>query len=91
MSAPGCMCESADAYVRVIARHGRHRVILCRDGIQWIIQRRKSGVTGRWKALSYCTTRAALIRLWPTSEGPVPPEIAALPEKIRRPGHGESV
>ena len=36
-------------------------------------------------------TREALIRLWPTSEGPVPPEIAALPEKIRRAGHGEGV
>ena len=83
--------ETADAYEGVITRQGKYRVILCRDGIQWIIQRRKGGAGRCWRALSYCTTRAALIRLWPTSEGPVPPEITALPERIRRARHGQTL
>lgn len=33
--------ETADEYRLVIAQHGFFRVILCRDGIQFIVQKRK--------------------------------------------------
>ncbi|WP_157440939.1 hypothetical protein [Aestuariivita boseongensis] len=36
--------ETSDHYVGVIAHLcPRHRVIVCRDSIQWILQRRKNG------------------------------------------------
>ncbi|MDU8946119.1 hypothetical protein [Ovoidimarina sediminis] len=57
--------ETADNYSRVIAQvDDRHRVIVCKDGIQWILQRREKG-TGRWpwKARHYCRTRKALLRV----------------------------
>ena len=68
--------EESDGYSGEIAQHGKHRVILCRDGIQWIIQRKGGSRRGsvRWRSLSYCTTKKALLRLWATVE----PDAAAL-------------
>ena len=80
--------ETADGYQGEIVRQGSHRVILCRDGIQWIVQRHRKGAGARWQAVGYCTTRAALIRLWPGSHAGVPPEITALPETTRGQTHG---
>jgi hypothetical protein len=58
--------ETADDYFRVIARLNRRwRVIECRNGIQWILQRRGSPEKVRrddWRGRSYCRTREALIR-----------------------------
>ncbi|WP_421952105.1 hypothetical protein [Pelagibacterium sp.] len=58
--------ESADDYHRVIIRlNVDWRVIECRDGIQWILQRRQSSETiakPDWRGVSYCRTREALIR-----------------------------
>ena len=49
--------ESCDAYCRVIAGNQAYRVIICRDGIQFIIQKavgRDSSITGReWRGISY--------------------------------------
>ena len=51
--------EEADDYP-VIARVGnRHRVIECRDRIQWIVQRL---IGKRWRGISFHRDRAALIR-----------------------------
>lgn len=58
--------ESSDAYHRVVVRLSqRWRVIVCRDGIQWIVQRRVAAGRrgGEWKGVHYCRTRDALIRL----------------------------
>ncbi|MGJ8585424.1 MAG: hypothetical protein ACSHXD_15120 [Marinosulfonomonas sp.] len=58
--------ETHDLYRNVVVSDGRHRVILCRDAIQWIIQRRRRSVRPgqpAWDALSYCTTKSALVRL----------------------------
>lgn len=79
--------EASDSNAREITRHGKHRVILCRDGIQWIIQRRagKSGIRAQWKALHYVTTRKALLRIWPCLEpasGALSP-LHSLPERAR--------
>ena len=80
--------ETADGYGRVIAQLSPDwRVILCRDAIQWIIQRRKKGGAERpWRGVHYCRTRKALLRLCATSCGRMDPNTLAillvLPEHI---------
>jgi hypothetical protein len=56
--------EESDGYPGIVAvLTNRWRVIVCRDGLQWILQRRKA-VAGDpiWQGRSYCTTRVALLR-----------------------------
>lgn len=80
--------ETANSYERVVARLcDDWRVIVCKDNIQWILQRRKKGGAERpWRAVSYCCTREALIRLCATSCGQIDPDaaaaLAALPENF---------
>ncbi|MBD3679746.1 MAG: hypothetical protein HUJ27_15275 [Rhodobacteraceae bacterium] len=72
----------------MIRLDARHRVIVCKDGIQWIVQRRRGQRCGRarWAALGYCTTRKALIRVCHSSCGVLDPKalasLEALPERI---------
>ena len=48
-----------DDHYPVIARIGnRHRVVECRDGIQWIVQRL---IGRRWRGVSFHRDRAVLI------------------------------
>jgi hypothetical protein len=56
--------ETSDIYEGVVTKlDDTHRVIVCRDGIQWITQRRKAGGADRlWRGLGYFRTRKALIR-----------------------------
>ena len=76
--------ESSDTYHAEIFRAGRYRVILCKDAIQWIIQRRDRLAGTRWRGLSYCTCRDSLISVWREDMGlKVPPEMLALPETVR--------
>lgn len=79
--------ETDDNYRGEVFRRGDHRVVLCRDGIQWIIQRRRKGAGERWKALGYCTTRKALIRLWTSYERALCDELTNLPCTVRGAGH----
>lgn len=56
--------ESDDDYDQIVTRiNDRWRVIVCRDGLQWILQKRegKRGGKARWTGVSYSTTRKALI------------------------------
>jgi len=56
--------ERDDSYAKVIAQLApRWRVIICKDGIQWILQQRSVPFpnTGTWSGKSYSTTRDALI------------------------------
>ena len=70
--------ESSPEYPSIVTgQDGTHRVILCRHGIQWIIQRTKivKGET-QFRNLSYCATRKALARNWEVAtETPLPTEI----------------
>lgn len=75
--------ETSDTYRGELFWNGGYRVIVCRDGIQWIIQRQKKGAGARWMALSYCTTRKSLSRVWTTRTGDYAPEINLLPENVR--------
>lgn len=64
--------ETSEHYRGEIHRSGDWRVIVCRDSIQWIIQRRtraRSPDGARWEGRHYCTTGKALVRLWAASTG----------------------
>lgn len=52
--------ETDEAYADVVT-HLRPdlRIIICREGIQWIVQRLAGG---RWRAFAYGLTKAGLIR-----------------------------
>ena len=56
--------EESDNYPVVVAvLTDRWRVIVCRDGLQWILQRRKAVVGDPvWQGRSYCSSRDALLR-----------------------------
>ena len=53
--------EENDTYPAVAALNDRWRVIVCKNSIQWILQRRRSGPNS-WRGRSFCCTREALIR-----------------------------
>ena len=78
--------ESSDNYHREIYRDGKFRIILCKDGIQWIAQRHKAAgkrAGGRWHSFGYYATKKGLMGLWTRSGAPVPPEIERLPKIAR--------
>ena len=89
---PASHHESADAYRDIVARLGpRHRVIIYKDQLQWILQRRDGQRHGRarWAGVGYCMTREALLRASRASCARIDPAalaaLAALPEHIGRP------
>ena len=56
--------ERDDCYAAVVIHlTQRWRIIVCKDGIQWILQQRSVAPpnTGTWSGKSYPTTRDALI------------------------------
>ena len=40
----------------------RWRIIICKDGIQWILQRKQASHSGPWIGMSYNTNRDGLLR-----------------------------
>ena len=64
LSLPPSHRERDDHYAKVIVQLGpRWRIIVCKDGIQWILQQRSVAPpnTGTWSGKSYSTTRSGLI------------------------------
>ncbi|MFN3722863.1 MAG: hypothetical protein ACK4VZ_07465 [Paracoccaceae bacterium] len=85
--------ENSGHYAEEICRsetaNGCFRVIVCRNGIQWIIQRKARAAGGphraQWRAMSYLKTRDTLARLWAASTGEnAPIQIQCLPARIMR-------
>lgn len=81
--------EESDDHHAVVARLSDDwRVIVCRAGIQWILQHRagQRHGTARWVGRSYCRTSEALNRLSHKHAGTLRPDaaaiLAALPERI---------
>ncbi|MFH0297222.1 hypothetical protein AAFX91_08260 [Bradyrhizobium sp. 31Argb] len=75
--------ESYDEYDRVVVHlDDRTRVIECRDGVQWIVQRGHS-VNGamRWDGVSFCRTKQALLRCAGVQPGENP-TLDALPARF---------
>jgi hypothetical protein len=72
--------ETSDAYSGVVTcLCDHHRVIVCRDRIQWIVQRRKNGGAERpWRGVGYFRTRDALIRACATLCGQIDPVALAI-------------
>lgn len=83
------MMESADDYPGVIARLApRWRVIVCRDGLQWIIQQgKRNGPTLAWRGRSYHRQREVLLRFCAQFVSDPDPDamrtLAALPDVLR--------
>jgi hypothetical protein len=84
--------EEADDYHAVVAQlSDSWRVIICRAGIQWILQHREGARHGRarWTGRSYCRTSEALNRLSRKHAAHLRPDaaaiLAALPERIEEP------
>lgn len=78
--------ERDENYHRVIYRLSGWRVIVCKDDLQWIIQRRthvERLVPEKWQGKHYVTTRDALVRLWRGSTGDDGAFlVSALPERF---------
>ncbi|WP_068086799.1 hypothetical protein [Polycladidibacter stylochi] len=76
--------ESHENYGAIIAHSNNWRVIACRDGIQWIIQKGVLSSHGRvWRGKSYCCTKKALLRNWTRLSGLcVPHKLLLLYENI---------
>lgn len=81
--------ESHDAYRKVIAQPApRWRIIICKHGLQWIVQKRSTSTpnAGVWIGFSYHRTRDALIevcsRLGLLSDTNTEAVLHALPERI---------
>jgi hypothetical protein len=73
------LSETSDDYPNVVAilSDGKTRVIVCRDGIQWIVQRRQGN---RWNPQSFCHTKEALLLCCGHDPHPA---LAALPDDIK--------
>jgi hypothetical protein len=84
--------EEEDAYPDVVAAlNPKQRVIICSEGIQWILQFRRGQRHGLpiWYGRSFCTTQDSLLQcVWELC-GPVDQRalevLRSLPERIRRP------
>ena len=62
------------------------RVIECRAGIQWIVQRRVSSGRYPWDAVSFCRTKEALLRCVAEYTKENHPALAALPDRFQERG-----
>ena len=63
VKAPLSHRERDDNYNGVIVQLApRWRVIVCKDGIQWILQRKEASHAGPWRGMSYHTNRDGLLR-----------------------------
>ena len=79
--------ERDDLYPKVVAQPSiRWRVILCAQGLQWIIQKKESSHAGPWRAEKYLTSRSALIKACGTlgllSDPATEAVIYALPDHV---------
>ena len=76
--------ERGDDYRGELYRFGRWRVALCRDRLQYLLQRRrrpKSGAGVAWDNLAYCVTRTALLRRWRLETGDGGEALERLPDR----------
>lgn len=81
--------ETSDVYQGELFRRGRYRVVVCRDGLQWLFQRQRFEFTAggtAWDTLGYCVTRKALMRLHQAYKAPQHENMHALPKRIKREG-----
>ena len=80
--------EASDCYRGEIYRAGIWRIVVCRDAIQLILQRRTRAASpdgARWEGCHYFRKRDTALRLWRAVTGKDCAVLAAiLPEKFNR-------
>ena len=55
--------ERDDAYIGTIVQFGpRWRLILCKDQMQWIIQKKESSRRGDWRGKQYLTCKDSVLK-----------------------------
>ncbi|MER9095906.1 hypothetical protein NKI34_33820 [Mesorhizobium sp. M0700] len=72
--------EKSDTYYDVVFRiNERWRVIVCHEGVQWILQKRKGNLVGgpAWRAVKFCRSKVGLSRALKEEVGDVSPEVDA--------------
>ena len=81
--------ERDDSFCQVVVQMApRWRVIVCKDHLQWIIQKRSAEPLhwGEWRGQSYVTSRNSLIRLCASlellSDDNARDRLEALPEQF---------
>ena len=79
--------ERDEHYTHVIATPApRWRIIMCRDRMQWIVQKKEASHAGPWRAEGYYTCRESLIKacgkLDLLSDANTEAVLHALPERI---------
>jgi len=80
--------ERDDAYLGTIVQFGpRWRLILCKDQMQWIIQKKERSHRGFWRSKQYLTCKdsvlKASVRLGLLSDPKVDAVLHALPKHAR--------
>ena len=75
-------------YYGVIHTEGAWRVIVCKDGLQYIIQKRRTAAESmspaHWGGRHFCTTRQSLMRLWERDVRGPTSMLAMLPDHAAR-------
>ncbi|MCI2393120.1 hypothetical protein MN186_01305 [Aliiroseovarius sp. N1F302] len=77
--------ETSDNYRAELFRMGLYRVVVCRHGLQWVLQKQRFKISvlgAAWRNLGYCTTKTALIRLQQAHNAPLHPCMDALPARF---------
>ena len=78
--------EESDDYHAIVAHLNNHwRVVVCRSGIQWILQRHAAERhgTARWVSRSYCRIRDGLILFSHEHAGEIEPAACAVLAALR--------
>ncbi|TIS23899.1 MAG: hypothetical protein E5X07_15760 [Mesorhizobium sp.] len=72
--------QRSDTYANVVFRiNDRWRIIVCPEGVQWILQKRKGNLVGSpaWNAVKFCRSKVGLCRALKEEVGDVSPEVDA--------------
>jgi hypothetical protein len=72
--------ECRDDYPAILLS-GTMRVINCRNGVQWALQRRRSHLAHSWRGFGYFRTKAALLRQVRKFDETAVSALAELPER----------
>ena len=80
--------ERDDAYKGIVIQFtSRWRLIVCKDQIQWILQKRENYHGGNWRGQRYMITKTSVVKACGTLELPSNPKISqelqALPNYVR--------
>ena len=81
--------ERDDAYIgKIVQFSPRWRLILCKDQMQWIIQRKESSRRGDWRGKHYLTCKDSVLeasgRLGWLSDPKVAAVLHALPDHVNQ-------